>query len=84
MPQKHPRVGSAVGRIGIGEVHAYIAQGCRAEQGVAQGVKSHVGIAVAEQPEGVGHMNATQYQVSPFDETVDIIARSYAEIIHNR
>ena len=56
------RVAAAVLRIGVGKHLADVGQRGRAEQRVGHGMQQHVGIAVADQLQVTGHVDAAQPQ----------------------
>ena len=70
--QKHARVGTFPLRVGIGKMSTDIAQCHSAEKRVAEGMESHIGITVPEQPLFIGNIDATHYAAASFDETVHV------------
>lgn len=84
--QESAGVGALVGGVGVGEMVAYVAKGGGSEEGVAKGVEGYVGVAVAEEAEGVGDFYATEPQVAIFNEAMDVVAHADAyvgEVCHN-
>ena len=73
------RVPIAVGRVGVGKNLADVAQGGRAEHGVAHGVQQHVGIAVAQQSAVVGNVDPTQPQRPAGLEPMGVVSDSDAD-----
>ena len=69
---------------GVGEVVADVAQRGGAEQGVADGVDEDVGVAMAKQAVSVGDEDASEPQLAPFNELVDIVAEACADGKHGR
>jgi hypothetical protein len=59
-------------------VLADVAEGRRAEQGVADGVQEHVGIAVAVEADRGGNINPADDELSVLCKLVDVYADSYA------
>ena len=53
---------------------ADVAQVRRTQQGVANGMNEHVGIAVAKKAEGVRNANTAQPKVATFDKAVYVKA----------
>ena len=64
----------------IGEMAADVAQARRAEQGVGKRVQQRVGIGMAEQAFFKRDVYAAEYQIAAFDELVDIVALSDADV----
>ena len=58
----------------VGEVVAYVAHVGGAEQGVADGVDEHVGVAVSEQAEFVVEADTAEPQLATLHQFVDIIS----------
>ena len=71
-----------VERVGrrVGEVETNVAHVCRTQQGVADGVYEHVGIAVSEQSEGVINPYAAEPEVASLHKAVYIVAETYSDI----
>lgn len=61
LTQEQTRVRALVARISIGKVVADVTESSRAQEGVAKGMKGHVGIAVAEETAVVWDFYAAQY-----------------------
>ena len=57
---------------------ADVAEAGRAEQGVGDGVKDDVGIAVAGKPAAVGHVDAAEHDRTFAGEGVDVEAHASA------
>src|SRR5690606_11811241 len=70
------------GIISIGEVHANIAQGQRAQHGVANGMQQHVGIAVPQPALVMGHLYAAQPERAPCCKLMKIYSLSYTYFSH--
>ena len=64
-------------RVGIGEVETDVAQSCCPEQGIAQGVKHHIGIAVTQQSQAVRYVYTTHPKFTTLNEAVNIKTHSY-------
>lgn len=79
LTEQDSRVGSTPALVGIGEMQAYVAERGSTQQGVAQGMESHVGIAVAEQALAVRYVDAAYYAAPSFRETVYVKTVSYPE-----
>jgi hypothetical protein len=71
-------VSVAVGRIGIREHFANIAQGGRAEQSVSDGVQQYVGIAMADEVAIVRNLDSTQPQGPPLAKSMRIVSDAHA------
>ena len=71
-----------VSRVRIGKELADIAQRRRAEQSVHDGVRQHVGVAVAEQALFIRHLYAAENESPPLRQAVDVIAVSDAQARH--
>ena len=61
---------------GVGEVIADVAQSGGTEQGVADGVDEYVGVAMAEESEGVVDVYAADPQFTVGGEGVDVVSES--------
>lgn len=61
LTQELTRVCALVARISIRKMVADVTEGSRAQEGVAEGVEGHVGIAVAEETAVVWDFYAAQY-----------------------
>ncbi len=61
---------------------ADIAQTCRTEQRVGNGVQQRIGIGVSEQPFFKWDFNSAKYQLSAFGQLVDIVALSDTDVRH--
>ena len=72
-----------VSRVRIGKELADIAQRRRAEQSVHDGVRQHVGVAVAEQALFIRHLYAAENEPPLLRQAVDVIAVSYAQTRHS-
>ncbi len=55
---------------------SYIAHGGGPEQGVAEGMQGHIGVAVTQESALVGYLNATYYTLAPLGEAVHVKAVS--------
>ena len=55
-----------------------------AQNGIADGMDEHIGVAVSQQAEGVGHTDAAQPQVAVRNQLVDVVAHAYAYLAHLR
>ena len=64
--------------IRVGEVHAEIAQRGRAEQGIGDGVRQHVGVGMAFQTEVAGNGDPAQDEWPAGSDAVDIPAEAGA------
>ena len=71
-----------VSRVRIGKELADIAQRRRAEQSVHDGVRQHIGVAVAEQALFIRHLYAAENEPPPLRQAVDVIAVSDAQTRH--
>ena len=78
MRQQFEAADAAVLGVGVGEVFADVAQGCCAEQGVADGVQQYIGVAVAYEPVGVGDEDAAYYERQSFAEGVNVVSGAYS------
>lgn len=58
--EQYPGVGALISGVSVGEVIAYVAEGSSAKEGVAQGVESHVGIAMAQEAFRVGNLDPAE------------------------
>lgn len=63
---------------GVGEMITDVAHVGSAENGVADGVYEHICVAVPQQAQRMGYLDAAQPQVAAFNQLMDIIAHSYA------
>ena len=61
---------------GVGEVIADVAQSGGAEQGVADGVDEYVGVAMADESEGVVDVYAADPQFTVGGKGVDVVSES--------
>ncbi len=77
--QQFLAVDAFVGRVGVGEMVADVAQGGSAEEGIAEGMDSHVGIAVAKQPEGMVNLHAANPQFAVGHEAVHVKSEAGAK-----
>ena len=74
--QQYFAVNHFVLRIVVREVVANVAQVSSAEKRVAQGVYEYVGVAVAQQTEGVAYFYASQPQGAATDEAMHVEAHT--------
>ena len=63
-----------VARVGVREVLADVAKGGGTKEGVADGVEQHVGVGVAEEPQGVGYLDSAEPQFAVGDKLVNVVA----------
>jgi hypothetical protein len=63
-----------VARVGVWEVLAYVAKGGGTKEGVADGVEQHIGVGVAEEPQGVGYLDSAEPQFAVGDKLVNVVA----------
>ena len=83
-PLKQQDAGKAcVGCVRIGKELSDIAQRRRAEQSVHDGVRQHIGVAVAEQALFIRHLYAAENEPSPLRQAVDVVAVSDAQARHS-
>ena len=62
---------------------ADIAQTCRTEQSVGNGVQQRIGIGMSEQPFLKRNLHASEYQIPAFCQLMDIITLPDTDIRHN-
>jgi hypothetical protein len=74
--QQYLAVNILIRSIRIGKMHADIAQGKRAQQGIADGVQQHVCIAVTERPFMMGNLYAPQPEIPAFRKLVKIYSET--------
>ena len=79
--QEHARVGTGVGGVGVGEEVADVAEGGGAEQGVAEGVEGHVGIAMAQQATVMGNVYSADDAPASGDEAVYVVSAAYSHVL---
>ncbi len=58
----------------VGEMFADVAESGSTQQGVTDGVEQHVGIGMAEEPQGVGYFNAAEPQGTVGNQLVYVVA----------
>ena len=77
---EHPgRIPPPVGRISVGEELADVAEGCRPEEGIGNGVEENVGIAVAEGLPVVRDRDPTEHERRTRPEAVGVVAEADAD-----
>ena len=80
MAQEHARIGAAPALVGVGKMQPYVAHGGRAQNGVGKCMEGHVGVAVPEQAELEGYLNAAYHASPPLNEAVNIEAVADTEV----
>lgn len=80
LPQEDARIRPAPALVRVREMPAYVAQSRGAEKCVGERVKRHIGIAMTEQPELMGNIDAADYATASFDELMHIEAITYTEV----
>ena len=68
---------------GEGLLNGDLPQRRRAEQSVHDGVRQHIGVAVAEQALFIRHLYAAENEPPPLRQAVDVVAVSYAQARHS-
>ena len=63
--KQYHRIGTLVGRVGIGEQLADVSPAAGAQNGVGQGVREHIGIRVAQQAALVGNVDTADDTSTP-------------------
>ena len=79
VPQQVPAVRVLVRRVTRWELPADVAQSCRAQQRVDDGMQQRVAIAVAEEALVVRDGDAAEHQGAAIDQAVDVVAIAYAD-----
>ena len=75
--EEEPAGGAAPARIGVGEEVADVGLAQGAEDGVANSVHEHVGVGMPVQPFGVWDVHATEDQLAPLHQGVNVIANAH-------
>lgn len=80
--KQYPAVYTFIARICVREMIAYVTQGCRPKQCIADGMDEHIGIGMAQQPQLKINLHASYYQVTALNEPVNIVTVSYPDHTH--
>jgi hypothetical protein len=81
-PEQDFAVNPFVCRVRIRKMSADITHGPRSEQGIANDVKQHIGIAVAYRSEFSGDKNATQPQLFACGDLMDVVSVADPKVHH--
>ena len=65
--------------IGVGEELADVAAADGAEQRIRHGMRQHIGVGVAEQPQGVREINPADDELAALDQLMHVVALPYAQ-----
>lgn len=76
--KKYLGVYAAIFLCRVGKLVAYVAEIGGPEEGVAEGMDEHVGIAVAKEPVGVGNTYAAQPKFAALYETMYVVTETDA------
>ena len=78
--EQQQRVGTLIGRIGVGKKLPDIPGTSSAQDGICQGMSQDVGIGMTEQPFIVRNIDPADNTSAPFHQTMDIVAVSDAKL----
>ena len=65
--------------IGVGEELADVAAADGAEQRIRHGMRQHIGVGVAEQPQGVRDIDPADDELAALDQLMHVVALPYAQ-----
>ena len=65
--------------IGVGEELADVAAADGAEQRIRHGMRQHIGVGVAEQPQGVRDIHPADDELAALDQLMHVVALPYAQ-----
>ncbi|CDQ11082.1 protein of unknown function [Acidithiobacillus ferrivorans] len=80
MPEQEPGICARETDVGVGKMATDVAQGSRPQQGIADGVKEHIGIGVAGQAEFVGDRHTAENKGSTRHQRMHVKAMANTQL----